>query len=331
MLPGLGALSLAPTGAKDDVVAEIFKEREGPLRRRYEAEQEPPIYTLDPGPFSLIVDELAKRLAPDAATVSAQSAETLCKRVYQACRELATLNLLPGQSIDLRYDCYADPNGDVWKAAHVIFGVDPARLGPVDKGPLTWRANLSYLCQAFDPGFMMEVDVPGTPGEWGESERVGTRSLWFELWETVPENRQVAADWQELQAREVWEDDFNGVDSDDEDFQEFEQWYIENEYDDNPPTRYDPSHDQILALQTRLRDRDAPGRSELANRMLSGIENLRYQLTSRPSTTREETGDGWLARNGSGEAHEFRIKLDALFRLLGAIRSQVVSQRVRQR
>ena len=79
-----------------------------------------PIYTLEPGPFSVLVNELAKRLAPGSATIATRSAETLCAQVHQACRELATLGKLPGQSIDPKYDCYADPDGDVWKAAHVL-------------------------------------------------------------------------------------------------------------------------------------------------------------------------------------------------------------------
>lgn len=83
--PDVGGLSTAPTGAVDDVATEISEEREGALRRRHEAMQ-PPIYTLEPGPFSVLVNELAKRLAPSPSTIAARSAETLCAQVHQlAC------------------------------------------------------------------------------------------------------------------------------------------------------------------------------------------------------------------------------------------------------
>ena len=337
MLPDLGGLSLTPTGAVDDVVTEIFKEKEGALRRRYEAEQ-PPIYTLEPGPFSLIVEELAKRLAPDAATVSARNVETLCAQVHQACRELATLGTLPGQAIDPQYDCYADPDGDVWKAAHVIFGVDPTQLGPEDKGALTWRDNFRSLCQAFDPRLVYEYYIPGSPGSQfvdggDEDARAGTRPMWRNLWEAVPENRQRAGQWQESRAHDQWETDFENVDSDDEEFEAFDEWYYDNEYDDNPPVRYPVSDDEIRDLQTRLRDRRAPGRRALSDQLRWGIGHIRYELAQGPSNEDRfrsnfsiyESVDEWLAQNGTGQAHEFRIKLDALYRLLGAIMRQATN------
>jgi|SaaInlV_125m_DNA_1040241.scaffolds.fasta_scaffold02110_3 hypothetical protein len=329
MLPDLGALSLAPTGADDDAVTDIHEEREGALRRRREAEQ-PPIYTLEPGPFSLIVEELAKRLTPDAATVSARSAKTLCERVHQACRELATLNRLPGQAIDPRHDCYADPDGDAWKAAHVIFGVDPTRFDErYDKPPSTWRDNFRHLCKAFDPDLAMELYVAGRPGSQSvdgrdEPPRVVTKSLWFLLWEAVPVNSQLAGEWQEIRMREQWEDDFENVDSDDEEFQPFEEWYEENQYDDYPTTRYAISRSEIRELQTRLRSRDEPHRKELANQLRWAISLARFDLAKGPGND-DEPVDDWLARNGSGHAHEFRIKLDALFWLLGTIRHQAAN------
>ncbi len=314
MLPSLRRLSLEPTGA------------------------EPPIHILEPGPFSLIVDELAKRLAPDAATISSHSAETLCARVHQACRELATLNRLPGQAIDPRYDCYADPDGDAWKAAHVIFGVDPTRFEPEDKGPLTWRDNFRYLCQAFDPRLVYEYYIPGLPGspfvDGGEVDpSAGKAPMWPALWEAVPENRQRAGQWQEARAHDNWETDFENVDSDDEEYQAFDEWYYDNEYDDYPPERYPVSDDEIRALQNRLRDRNAPGRGALADWLRWSIGHIRYKLAQGPSmetrfwnqTITRESVDEWLTRNGTGQAHEFRIKLDTLYRLLGTIRRQAAS------
>lgn len=327
MLPHLGGLSLAPTGAVDDVVTEVFKEKEGALRRRYEAEQ-PPIYTLEPGPFSLIVAELAKRLAPDAATVSARNVDTLCAQVHQACRELATLYTLPGQSIGPQYDCYGPWAGSVWKAAHVIFGVDPTQLGPEDKGALTWRDNFRYLCQAFDPRLVYEYYIPGSPGSQfvdggDEDARAGTRPMWRDLWEAVPENGAMAGEWQAIRAHDQWETDFENVDSDDEEFEAFDEWYYDNEYDDYPPVPYPVSDDEIRVLQNRLRDRDDADRRELAAKLRWGIGHIRFELTKGPSNEDRlrsdfsyESVDDWLARNGTGQAHEFRNKLDALYRLL---------------
>lgn len=330
MLPSFGALSLgAPTGADDDAVADIPEEREGALRRRREAEQ-PLIHTLEPGPFSLIVQELAKRLAPNAVTVSARSATTLCARVREACRELATLNRLPGQAIDPRYDCYADPDGDVWKAAHVIFGVDPERLDEQhDRPPSTWRDNFRYLCEAFDPDLMMEVYAAGRPASQSvdgrdEPPRVVAKSLWFLLWEAVPENRRLAEEWQEIRMREHWENDVQNLDSDDEEFQAFEEWYEENQYDDYPLTRYAISRNEIRGLQTRLRSRNASGRRELANQLRWAISFARFDLAEGPGNN-DEPVDDWLARNGTGQAHEFRMKLDRLFWLLGTIRHQAAN------
>ena len=98
----------------------------------------------------------------------------------------------------------------------------------------------------------------------------------------------------------------------------------DNEYDDHPPERYRVSDDEIRDLQTRLRDRRAPGRRALADQLRWGIGHIRYELAQGPSITSRfrsdfsiyESIDEWLARNGTGQAHEFRIKLDALYRLL---------------
>lgn len=247
----VSGLSTAPTGAVDDVTTEILQEREGAARRRHEAMQ-PPIYTLEPDPFSVLVHELAKRLAPDPATIAARSAETLCAQVHQACRELATLGKLPGQAVDAKYDCYADPNGDVWKAAHVIFGVDPTRFedqdNPMQRYLATWRENFRYLCTAFDPDFLLKFYI-------ANHTRPFVEPLWLHLWEAVPENRQMAKDWQAWRAHN--------------------DWYA-------PMRSYPLSREEILEIQTRLRDRDAPGRKKLAEQMRNGMNRLHFAQAVQP-------------------------------------------------
>jgi hypothetical protein len=202
MLPSLSTLSLAPTGAKDDVVTEIIDERQDAvvegLRRRYAAmaaakaredavaahaavqaaqaaaaaaddssgdenddepldrraerlaPRSPPIHSLEPGPFSVIVDEIAKRLAPGRREIKNSTADALCRDVGKACRELATLNRLPGQAVDPKYDC-SDPNAPVWKGALVIFGIDPNKRHVLKRSGQSRKDQFRDLCQVFNP------------------------------------------------------------------------------------------------------------------------------------------------------------------------------------
>ena len=78
------------------------------------------------GPLSTIAALLAKRLRPDADTIRNAGAEELCNGVSDACDELSTLKTLGVGRGGLRpkYDC-SDPNSPIWKAAMVIYGIDP--------------------------------------------------------------------------------------------------------------------------------------------------------------------------------------------------------------
>ena len=78
------------------------------------------------GPLSTIAALLAKRLAPDADAIRNADAEELCNGVFDACDELRTLKTLRvGKGgPDPKYDC-TDPDSPIWKAAMVIYGIDP--------------------------------------------------------------------------------------------------------------------------------------------------------------------------------------------------------------
>jgi hypothetical protein len=151
-----------------------------PLDRRADrlAPKTPPIYTLKQDPFSIIVDELAKRLTPDAATIKHTDPKSLCREVEKACRELATLNRLPGLAVDPRYDCY-DPNAPVWKAALVIFGVNPKKRTR-RLNSRSWKGHFRDLCAAFNPGYAYVVFESNNAGggHWGDGH-----TLWGTLWD----------------------------------------------------------------------------------------------------------------------------------------------------
>lgn len=250
-----------------------------------------PIYTLEPGPFSVLVDELAKRLAPDSATIAVRSAETLCAQVHQACRELATLGKLPGQSIDTKYNCYKDPDGDVWKAAHVIFGVDPTRFEIWDRmGHTTWRNNFRYLCKAFDPDYQLEFYLQSR----GDAPHF-VEPLWLHLWEAVPENRRVAKEWQAVRAS--------------------------NDAHYAPMRSYPLSHEEILQLQTRLRDRHYLNRDKLAENLRSGMNRLHIYQGAQLDYVGIWPRRHHLFHPSRGASH---MPVTALYYLLGTIIRQNV-------
>ncbi len=175
MLPSLGALSLgAPTGADDD--SDNDDEPLTSRSQRLGLVRPPPIYTLEPDPFSIIANELAKRLLPNDDAVAYTDAHVLCARVHQACRELATLNRLPGQAIDPKYDC-SDPNAEVWRAALVIFGMDPSLPVGVSRPHrprnTTWKGYFRSLCRVFHPETLY-YDL--------DEEQDGTQWVAYSLW-----------------------------------------------------------------------------------------------------------------------------------------------------
>ena len=162
MLPSLGALPLgAPTGAQDDVVTEIMDEKEETLRRRYAAEapKSPPIYALKQDELAAIAEELTNSKRFYETVLNDDPKEDPCREVEKVCRELATLNRLPGLANDA-YDC-SDPNSLVWKYAHAIFGVDP-RESTLSLLTTTrdqsWKDNFRLLCKAFNMEYYLAME-----------------------------------------------------------------------------------------------------------------------------------------------------------------------------
>ena len=139
------------------------------------APKSPPIHMLEPGPFSLIVNELAKRLRPGRQAINNSDADALCRDVGKACRELATLNQLPGQAVDPKYDC-SDPNSPVWKGALVIFGVNPAKKHAFRKSGQSRKDWFRDLCKVFNPqqGYYYFTEGHSEP-DWYDA------SLWATL------------------------------------------------------------------------------------------------------------------------------------------------------
>jgi len=146
--------SLAPAEARAAPAAESSDDEsdDEPLDRRADrlAPKSPPIHMLEPGPFSLIADELAKRLRPGRQAIKNSDADALCRDVEKACRELATLNRLPGQAVHPYYDC-SDPNAQVWRGALVIFGVDPFKKHVKKMSNQSRKDGFRDLCQVFNP------------------------------------------------------------------------------------------------------------------------------------------------------------------------------------
>ena len=205
-LPSLGRLCLGPLiGAGNDGGDErrgiSIKEWK---RRRDEAElaRNTPITTLkQPGPFDMIVDMLANRLNFDTRKeVAGADADVLCRRVSQVCDELAVLNNLPAlkqankASIDPDFDC-ANPDARVWKAAHVIFGVDPLadpnHQDPAHRKPPltkldgdTWRDSFRALCRVFGPPDQLRYEVFMRGSRWTAF------SVWGELYKASSVQRK---------------------------------------------------------------------------------------------------------------------------------------------
>ena len=79
----------------------------------------------DDGPLTIIMAFLAKRLAPDEDALLNSDMKTLCDGVLAACRELRVFRAIRMQGLATDpYDC-ANANSPIWKAAMVVFGIDP--------------------------------------------------------------------------------------------------------------------------------------------------------------------------------------------------------------
>ena len=79
----------------------------------------------DDGPLSIIMAFLAKRLAPDEDALLNSDMKTLCDGVLAACHELRVFRAIRMQGLATDpYDC-ANANSPIWKAAMVVFGIDP--------------------------------------------------------------------------------------------------------------------------------------------------------------------------------------------------------------
>jgi len=229
MLPNLGALSLgAPTGVDD------FSNETAARRRREAAERqalreqllaaaearaaaradaaaaaaaaadssdderydEPPIHTLQRGPFDLIVKMLLERLTPDAEAINGSDADAMCRDVAKVCRELATLDQLPGLAddevvVDPKYDC-SDPNAKIWRKAHAIFGVDPMKNVKLRQEGQSWKENFRNLCQVFNPqqGYYYFTEGHSEP-RWYDASLWATLKMVYEEGEVdhIPEYR----------------------------------------------------------------------------------------------------------------------------------------------
>jgi hypothetical protein len=234
-----------------------------PLDRRGErlAPKSPPLYTLKQDPFDEIVNELVKRLAPDAKAIKNSDADAMCRDVANVCRELATLNRLPGLAVDPKYDC-SDPNAEIWKYAHAIFGANPKKhvwLRDKERDQ-SWKQNFRDLCKAFDPKFDFAVV------EWeafhGGGIAIGDYLVWNKLWRMIPGNSEVAEAWEEKEARERARDAFDDrsreeVDSDEEgesDYDEddaFESFF--SEYDDPFTPRHCAKREELRRLRAKVR------------------------------------------------------------------------------
>jgi len=311
----------AAAAAEDSSGYELYEEPEPPL-----------IYKLEPGPFSVIVDELVKRLAPDAEAINGADADAMCRDVANVCRELATLNRLPGQAVDPKYDC-SDPNAEIWRLAHAIFGVNPrGKLWLRGKKPnqLSWKANFVLLCKAFRPDF----DYPKITWEaaHGGGIRHGFFSVWNLLWRTFPENRQAAREWNQAKfeedAREAFldegDEDFDSDDSDyDEDaaFEAFKERFGESAY--YGPTLHSPEPEELKALRAKIRLPIKPGSAQIQWRVdnmmrLSRMLNKGglYDLGNEPEERR-------IAHEDERVAHrELLPKVEALQRLFRTLREQ---------
>ncbi len=244
-LPSLGRLCLGPLiGADNDggderrrIKIKEWKER----RAESERARTTPIVTLQqPGPFDAIVKMLADRLNFDTRKeVAGADADVLCRRVSQVCDELAVLNNLPAlkqankASIDPDFDC-ANPDARVWKAAHVIFGVDPLadpnHQDPAHRKPAltkldgdTWRDSFRALCKVFGPPGQLLYEVFMRGSKWT------AHSVWGELYKSSSLQRKSDVMDEELRrfsdrVRALWQRKFGHMSKDDAGYMSYKEF-----------------------------------------------------------------------------------------------------------
>lgn len=159
----------------------------------------PPVTTLEPDPFDLIVEKLVERvLEPQEGDENYYNADLLCDRVTQVCNEVVTLERMSGNDAGV-YDC-SNPDSLVWKAAHCIFGVDALanfehqtperRVAPLTKlRGSTWRDSFRTLCKLF--ATYAERDVQYEEMEDGAGWM--RRYVWVELYRASDPARDAVA------------------------------------------------------------------------------------------------------------------------------------------
>lgn len=210
-----------------------------------------PLTHLPPDAFGCIVELVAERLRPetDEGFYTDQSVRTLCKNFLEARRELRALALVPGQAVNPKYLC-TDPNGALWRHAHVIFGIDPDAPGFGKMPRLSLRDNFLLLREAFDPDLEYETwhgDFHTVPGRVWD-----TVSVWDELWGTW--DPDMVDDWEERAAEGAYEDyvaelaeDHSDVDPD-----EYTHWHMTQEFHGTLP-KYPVSEEEIVSFHSLLR------------------------------------------------------------------------------
>lgn len=224
--------------------------------------------------------------ATDAAAPDRVRAQ--CQAFLEARRELRTLALVPGQTVDPAYLC-TDPDGALWRDAHAVFGVDPAKPGLGKLEGCTWRGNFLLLRAAFDPELCYEQYENGNHGGW-----FVTIGVWDDLWKAVPENVRVAEAWQKRQWKKEWKDVYGGMDSSDEEYESYDSWEERQACNDNLEV-YRVSKREILALQARACNPDEPKRAKLLGHLNWGNDQIlgfyenehKYKHDGRFDTDRE--------------------------------------------
>ena len=219
--------------------------------------------------FGCIVERVAERLRPetDEDFYTDQSVRTLCKNFLEARRELRTLAQVPGQTVDPKYLC-TDPNGALWKHAHIIFGIDPDAPGFGKMPRCTLRDNFLLLRAAFEPNLEYEVwrgDFVSRQYGVGDHEAWQTFSVWDQLW-CEWESEEVAR-WESDAAQDAYDDYVaeqcgSGEDDDDVDksdgCDDFQAWYNRHEERGTLP-KYPVSVEEVVWFHSKLRlPRGAP-------------------------------------------------------------------------
>jgi hypothetical protein len=298
-----------------------------------------PLSDLPADAFECIVEAVAKRKRPDLATVLATDVSTLCQDALEARRELRTLALVPGQTVEPKHLC-TDPNGEEWVYAHVVFGINPDMpgFGKIGRHPL--RGNFLYLRAAFDPDLAYEtgpeVDHARTTCEW---TIVG---VWDQLWRNVPENARFVREWEDNAHREAYAEWRARLHEDGHDLN-YEDWLEVASVDDDLD-RYEVTRQDVLALQARMRDPKTPRRHEIVSYMLTALRDIQHLVSDDeycgdhhdgfrcvfqpPRPVRCPGRPLRYVRTGptvQEQVEEFLTKLKALRILLRSIRRQIVS------